>query len=71
MTDHVGSTLSAPTVEEALQDVPLFRKFAGLGGWDDRLPDESPIRRFCHVLETRQLGQYHRHLALKDRKSVV
>jgi IS5 family transposase len=38
-------------MEEALHDVPLFRDFAGLGGWDDRLPDESTILRFRHLLE--------------------
>ena len=36
-------TLSDPAMEEALHDMPLFRDFAGLGGWDDRLPDESTI----------------------------
>lgn len=35
--------LSDPAMEDALHDVPLFRDFAGLGGWDDRLPDESTI----------------------------
>jgi len=38
-------------MEEALHDVPLFREFAGLGGWDDRLPDESTILRFRRLLE--------------------
>ena len=42
-------TLSDPAMEEALHDVPLFRDFAGLGGWDERLPDESTILRFRHV----------------------
>ena len=31
-------TLSDPAMEEALHDMPLLRDFAGLGGWDDRLP---------------------------------
>lgn len=33
-------TLSDPAKEEALHDMPLFRDFAGLGGWDAlyRLP---------------------------------
>ncbi len=44
-------TLSDPAMEEALHDVPLFRDFAGLGGWDDRLPDETTILRFRHLLE--------------------
>ncbi|MFN7695755.1 MAG: IS5 family transposase, partial [Burkholderiales bacterium] len=36
--------------------VPLFRDFAGLGGWADRLPDESTILRFRHLLEAKKLG---------------
>src|ERR1700722_10261408 len=43
--------LSDPGMEEALHDVPLFREFAGLEGWNERLPDESTILRFRHVLE--------------------
>ena len=43
--------LSDPAMEEALHDVPLFREFAGLGAWDERLPDESAILRFRRVLE--------------------
>lgn len=50
-------TLSDPAMEEALHDVPLFREFAGLGGWDDRLPDESTILRFRHVLEKHKLAE--------------
>jgi IS5 family transposase len=49
-------TLSDPAMEEALHDMPLFREFAGLGGWDDRLPDESTILRFRHVLEKHKLA---------------
>lgn len=48
-------TLSDPAMEEALHDVPLFRDFAGLGGWDERLPDESTILRLRHVLEEHKL----------------
>jgi IS5 family transposase len=50
-------TLSDPAMEEALHDVPLFRDFAGLGGWGDRLPDESTILRFRHVLEKHRLAE--------------
>ena len=49
-------TLSDPAMEEALHDVPLFRDFAGLGGWDDRLPDERAILRFRHLLEEHKLA---------------
>ena len=48
--------LSDPAMEDALHDVPLFRDFAGLGGWDDRLPDESTILRFRHLLEKHKLA---------------
>jgi IS5 family transposase len=49
--------LSDPGMEDALHDVPLFRDFAGLSGWDERLPDESTILRFRHVLEKHQLAE--------------
>jgi len=48
--------LSDPAMEEALHDMPLFREFAGLGTWDERLPDESTILRFRHVLEKHKLA---------------
>jgi IS5 family transposase len=48
--------LSDPAMEDALHDVPLFREFAGLSGWDDRLPDETTILRFRHVLEKHKLA---------------
>ena len=48
-------TLSDPAMEEALHDMPVFREFAGLEGWDERLPDESTILRFRHVLEKHKL----------------
>jgi IS5 family transposase len=50
-------TLSDPAMEEALHDTPLLREFAGLGGWEDRLPDESTILRFRHLLEKHQLAE--------------
>ena len=48
--------LSDPTIEEALHDMPVFREFAGLEGWDERLPDESTILRFRHVLDKHKLA---------------
>ena len=48
--------LSDPAMEEALHDMPVFREFAGLEGWDQRLPDESTILRFRHVLEKHKLA---------------
>jgi IS5 family transposase len=49
-------TLSDPAMEEALHDVPLFRKFSGLDNWTARLPDESTILRFRHLLEKHKLA---------------
>ena len=49
-------TLSDPAMEESLHDIPLLREFAGLGGWSDRLPDESTILRFRHLLEKHKLA---------------
>ena len=49
-------TLSDPAMEESLHDMPLLREFAGLGGWSDRLPDESTILRFRHLLEKHKLA---------------
>jgi len=49
-------TLSDPAMEEALHDVPLFREFAGLDNWNTRLPDESTILRFRHLLEKYKLA---------------
>jgi IS5 family transposase len=40
--------LSDPAMEEALHDMPVFREFAGLEGWDERLPDEhDPAVQAC------------------------
>jgi len=48
--------LSDPAMEEALHDVPLYREFAGLDNWTVRLPDESTILRFRHLLEKHKLA---------------
>ncbi|WP_026434059.1 IS5 family transposase [Paracidovorax oryzae] len=42
--------LSDPAMEEALHDMPVFREFAGLEGW------ESTILRFRHLLEKHKLA---------------
>ena len=49
-------TLSDPAMEESLHDMPLLRDFAGLGGWSERLPDETTILRFRHLLEKHKLA---------------
>jgi transposase, IS5 family len=48
-------TLSDPAMEEALHEVALFREFAGLS-IGERLPDESTILRFRHLLEKHGLA---------------
>ena len=48
--------LSDPAMEEALFDVPLYREFAGLDNGNVRLPDESTILRFRHLLEAHKLA---------------
>jgi IS5 family transposase len=48
--------LSDPAMEEALHDVPLYCEFAHLDAGMSRLPDESTILRFRHLLEANQLG---------------
>ena len=48
--------LSDPAMEEGLHDVPLYREFAGLDGWTQRLPDETTILRFRHLLQKHKLA---------------
>jgi IS5 family transposase len=48
--------LSDPAMEEALHDVPLYREFAGLDAGASRMPDESTILRFRHLLEEHALS---------------
>ena len=43
--------LSDPAMEEALHDVPLYCQVARLDPGMSRLPDESTILRFRHLLE--------------------
>jgi len=48
--------LSDPAMEEALHDVPLYREFAQVGAGLVRLPDETTILRFRHLLERYDLA---------------
>ncbi len=48
--------LSDPAMEEALHDIPLYREFAKLEGVMARLPDETTILRFRHLLEKHDLA---------------
>jgi transposase, IS5 family len=47
--------LSDPAMEEALHDTPMYREFAQLD-WTQRLPDETTILRFRHLLEEHKLA---------------
>jgi len=47
---------SDPAMEEALHYIPLYREFAKLDAGITRLPDESTILRFRHMLEQNDLG---------------
>jgi IS5 family transposase len=49
-------SLSDPAMEEALHDIPLYREFALLDSGMTRLPDESTILRFRHLLEAHELS---------------
>jgi IS5 family transposase len=48
---------SDPGMEEALYDIPVIRCFAGLDAFEDKLPDETTILRFRHLLERHALGE--------------
>ncbi len=48
---------SDPAMEDALHEVPLLRRFAGLDAGESRMPDETTILNFRHLLETHQLAQ--------------
>ena len=49
--------LSDPAMEEALHDVPLYCQFARLDPGATRLPDETTILRFRHLLEAHSLSE--------------
>ena len=49
-------SLSDPAMEKALHDIPLYREFALLDAGMTRLPDESTILRFRHLLEVHELS---------------
>jgi IS5 family transposase len=48
-------------MEEALHDTPVLREFAGLSGWSERLPDQTTILRFRHLLEKHKLAEQMLH----------
>ena len=50
-------SLSDPAMEEALIEVPNMRRFAGIELISDRIPDETTILTFRHLLEKHGLGE--------------
>jgi IS5 family transposase len=48
--------LSDPGMEDALIEVPTMRRFAGIDLISDRIPDETTILAFRHLLEKHDLG---------------
>jgi IS5 family transposase len=50
-------SLSDPAMEEALIEVPTMRRFAGIELISDRIPDETTILSFRHLLEKHSLGE--------------
>jgi IS5 family transposase len=44
-------------MEDALHATPLLRGFAGLDAGVDRMPDETTILNFRHLLEAYRLAQ--------------
>ena len=50
-------SLSDPAMEEALIEVPTMRRFAGIDLMCDRIPDETTILAFRHLLEKHSLGE--------------
>jgi len=49
--------LSDPAMEDALIEVATMRRFAGIALISDRIPDETTILTFRHLLEKHDLGQ--------------
>lgn len=49
--------LSDPQAEDSLYDSESMRRFAGIELGDDRIPDETTILRFRHLLEQNQLTE--------------
>jgi len=47
---------SDPAMEDALHDIPALRRFAGLDAGESRMPDETTILNFRHLLEAHELA---------------
>jgi IS5 family transposase len=67
---HNWYALSYPMAEETLYDGEAMRRFAGIELGDDRIPDETTILNFRHLLERHRLteeifAEVNAHLADK------
>lgn len=49
--------LADPAVEDALHDMPVLRRFVGIDLGRERVPDETTICKFRHLLERHGLGE--------------
>ena len=49
--------LSDPLVEEVLIATPCFRRFAGIETMEERIPDETTILHFRHLLEEHRTAE--------------
>ena len=50
-------SLSDPAMEDALIELATIRRFAGIDLISDRIPDETTILAFRHLLEKHNLGK--------------
>ena len=50
-------SLSDPAIEDALIEVATIRCFAGIDLISDRIPDETTILAFPHLIKKHELGQ--------------
>lgn len=50
-------SFSDPAMEDALIEVASIRRFAGIDLISDRIPDETTILAFRHLLKKEDLGQ--------------
>jgi IS5 family transposase len=48
--------LSDPAMEDALIEMPTMRRFAGIDMHSDRIPDETTLLAFRHLLEKHDLS---------------
>src|SRR5882672_3448341 len=65
--------LSDPGAEDAIYDSESMRRFAGVELGEDRIPDETTILRFRHLLERHQLTEaiFTEIRALLDEKRLL